>query len=82
MLQTLKVTNKESGVSSKALPVSLKKAIQEVKPEVVNDADARTKMFALVNAYDKGDEKFLEIAESLNLEIKEFYHTRDLVNAL
>ena len=82
MLQTLKVTNKESGVSSNALPVSLKKAIQEVKPEVVNDADARTKMFALVNAYDKGDEKFLEIAESLNLEIKEFYNTLNLVNAL
>ena len=82
MLQTLKVTNKESGVSSNALPVSLKKAIQEVTPEVVNDADARTKMFALVNAYDKGDETFLEIAESLNLEIKEFYHTRNLVNAL
>ena len=82
MLQTLKVTNKESGVSSNALPVSLKKAIQEVMPEVLNDADARTKMFALVNAYDKGDEKFLEIAESLTLEIKEFYHTLNLVNAL
>ena len=82
MLQSLKVTNKETGVSSNALPVSLKKVIQEVKPEVINDADARTKMFALVNAYDKGDEHFLEIAESLGLEIKEFYHTLNLVNAL
>lgn len=82
MLQSLKVTNKETGVSSNALSVSLKKAIQEVKPEVVNDADARTKMFALVNAYDKGNEQFLEIAESLGLEIKEFYHTLNLVNAL